>query len=36
LNGKPHDPLFIHHSEIVSGGELVFEFANNEKGDMTK
>ena len=36
LNGKPHDPLFIHHSEIVSGGELVFEFTNNGKEDMTK
>ena len=25
LNGHPHDPLFLRHSEIVSGGELVFE-----------
>ena len=25
LNGKPHDPLFLRHSEIVAGGELVFE-----------
>jgi putative alpha-1,2-mannosidase len=24
LNGKPHDPLFLRHSEIASGGELVF------------
>ena len=29
LNDKPHNPLFIRHSEIVSGGELVFEFTNN-------
>ena len=26
LNGHPHDPLFLRHSEIASGGELVFEF----------
>ena len=25
FNGKPHDPLFLRHSEITSGGELVFE-----------
>ena len=24
LNGHPHDPLFLRHSEIASGGELVF------------
>ena len=24
LNGVPHDPLFLRHGEIVSGGELVF------------
>ncbi len=24
LNGKPHDPLFLRHGEIVAGGELVF------------
>ena len=23
--GMPHDPLFLRHSEITSGGELVFE-----------
>ena len=26
LNGKPHDPLFLHHAEIVAGGELVFTY----------
>ena len=31
LNGKAHDPFFLHHSEIVSGGELVFELTNNGK-----
>jgi len=25
LNGKRHDPLFLRHSEILAGGELVFE-----------
>ena len=24
LNGVPHDPLFLRHGEIMSGGELVF------------
>ena len=24
LNGRPHDVLFLRHSEILSGGELVF------------
>lgn len=24
LNGRPHDPLFLRHNEIVAGGELVF------------
>ena len=24
LNGTPHD-LFLHHAEIMAGGELVFE-----------
>ncbi len=28
LNGKPHDPLFLRHYEIASGGELVFEMTN--------
>jgi putative alpha-1,2-mannosidase len=28
LNGKPHDPLFLRHSEIVFGGELVFELCD--------
>ena len=27
LNGKPHDPLFLRHSEIAAGGELVFRRA---------
>ena len=26
LNGKPHDPLFLRHAEIASGGELVFTY----------
>ena len=26
LNGKPHDPLFLRHAEIVAGGELVFDY----------
>ena len=26
LDGKPHDPLFLRHSEIVAGGELVFSY----------
>lgn len=26
LNGKPHDPLFLRYSEIISGGELVFDY----------
>lgn len=25
LNGRPHDPLFLRHAEIMTGGELVFE-----------
>ena len=24
LNGKPHNPFFLRHSEIMGGGELVF------------
>ena len=28
LDGKRHDPLFLHHSEIVRGGELVIEMAS--------
>ena len=24
LNGRPHDPLFLRHSEIAAGGELTF------------
>ena len=24
LNGNPHDPFFLRHSEIMGGGELVF------------
>lgn len=26
LNGHAHDPLFLRHSEIVAGGELVFTY----------
>ena len=32
LNGKPHDTLFLRHSEIASGGELVFDFENLNPG----
>jgi len=28
LNGVPHDPLFLHHGEIMSGGELLFVRGN--------
>ena len=28
LNGMPHDPLFLRHSEITAGGELVFEMCS--------
>ena len=27
LDGQPHDPLFLHHSEIMRGGELIIEMA---------
>ena len=26
LDGRPHDPLFLRHAEIVAGGELVFTY----------
>ena len=26
LNGERHDPFFLRYSEIMAGGELVFEY----------
>lgn len=28
LNGKPHDPFFLRYSEIMAGGELVFDYGD--------